>query len=628
LPLTVKRRVVESLYCQKVISLKAGFNMKLKSLSVALVMATIPLALFLGCNKGGQPTAPSNSSSLTINLASNPRAQFVGAAQNLILYNISGSSASITGSYGPLSASAITGPISISVNVPNVSNYNLISVEITNFATQQALAVGASALAGTNGSVTLGPLNKSFYQVSSLAAGNGFGFENDMTTFVGVNTATTIPGLDVVCNAVGILGYQLENPALTNNTVAYMGSGNFVNYLTVPANSRFSGSSSTSKAAVLGGNAQVLAIGDVYCVKILTGGYAWLQITSPGVVGVSGPGFVFRLNTTQNYCGYEQSKVDGAGPTPTPYAPVTVSASGVISGNDYGIAVFPANSAAGSIFVSDAVSGTNTSFVRILNPTVLTTIASIPALPWAQGVAVNSAGSTLYIASSYSQSAPSVLMYSVPGLTSLGAVGAGSISVSLPDTSVQALAGQMGVPEFVAVSPTSGNLFVTDSGTNGFADVLVMQAPTSVAGRAVTYWSGQIGTSTSPAGIATDGTTVYVADAGHNQIETYTVNGVIGNTWTTDNNPGGAVGFSSPYGIALDSALGEVFIADTGNNRVVEMTTSGVFKATWGTWGLGASTAPATLFSSPAAIAVDGANPPNVYVADSGNKRVLKFLGL
>jgi len=593
-------------------------------------MASIPVALFWGCNKGSQPLSPAKSSSLTIKLASNPSAQFVGAPLNLIVYNISGSSASITGFYGPLSASAINGPISISVNVPNISNYDLISVEIVNNATLQALAVGASALSGSSGgAVTLGPLNKSFYQVSNLTAGDAFGFENDTTTFVGVNTATTIPGLDVVCNAVGILGYALENPSFANSTVAYMGNGDFVNYLDVPPSTSFSNSSSTSKKAVLGGTAQSVAIGDVYCVKILTGGYAWLQITNAGVIGVSGPSFVFRLNTTQNYCGYEQSKADGAGPTPTPYAPTVSSVAGVITGNDYGISVFPANSAATSIFVSDAVSGTNTSFVRVLNP-ALTNTANITGLSWAQGVAVNSAGTSLFVACTYSQGAALVQIYSLPNLISNGSAGAGA-SIVLPDNLVQALAGKMNAPEFLAVAPNSGTypngLFVTDSGSNGFADVLVMPAPVSFLSAAVTYWNGQIGTNTSPTGIATDGTTVYVADAGHNQIETYGVKGGSGSTWTSDNNPHGAVGFSGPQGIAVNHALGELFIADTGNNRVVEMTTSGVFKATWGTWGLGTGVTPST-FNLPVAIAVDGASPPNVYVADSANKRVLVFKGL
>jgi len=615
---------VELLRYSEFITLKAGFNVKLKSVSVSLAVALIPVAIFWGCNKGSQPLSPANGSSLIIKLASNPSAQIVGAAQNLILYNISGAGASLTGSYGPVSASALAGQISIAVDIPNgVSNYNLLSVEIVDNSTQQALAIGASALPGT-GSVTLGPLDKSFYQVSNLSAGDAFGFENYTITFVGVNTPTTIPGLDVVCNGVGGTGYALENPSFANSTVAYMGNGNFVNYLTVPPNSRFSNSSSTSKAAVLGGNAQPVTVGDVYCVKILTGGYAWLQITNAGAPGVSGPGFVFRLNTTQNYCGYEQSKVDG-----TPYAPSLVFNG--IAANSYGKAVYPSNGTATSIFVSDATEPgglTTTANVHVFNAsaTPVATFGPLAPLSSANGLAVNAAGTTIYVADPIGKK---VSMFTMGTWAFGGSVGFGA--GTLPDTPSQASQARFFSPEFVAASPSSGtypnDIYITDSGTAGIADVVVANYPTTSSGPATTFWNGQIGTSTSSTGIATDGTTVYVADAGKNQIETYDANGVSGSTWTTDNNPFNPKAFSGPQGIALDTVSSPqlLFIADTGNNRVVEMTTSGVFKAAWGP-SLGGSITPST-FNNLTAIAVDGATPPNVFVVDSNNYRVLQFKG-
>jgi hypothetical protein len=426
----------------------------------------------------------------------------------------------------------------------------------------------------------------------------------------------------MVCNAVGSLGYALENPSFANSTVAYMGNGNFVNYLTVPSSSRFSNSSSTSKAAVLGGNAQPVTNGDVYCVKILTGGYAWLQITSAGVPGVSGPGFVFRLNTTLNYCGYEQSKVDGS-----PYAPQLVF-NGITS-NSYGIAVYPSNGAATSIFVSDGGSTTSNAVacVHVFNA-VATPVATfgISNLNSANGLAVDSAGATIYVADAIGKK---VSMFAMGTWGFGGSVGFGA--GTLPDTIPKANQAEFFSPEFVAASPNSGtypkDIYITDSGTGGFADVLVANYPTTSSGPATTFWNGQIGTSTSSTGIATDGTTVYVADAGHNQVETYDANGISGNTWTTDNNPFNPKAFLGPQGIALDTVASPqlLFIADTGNNRVVEMTTSGVFKATWGP-SLGGSITPST-FNNLTAIAVDGATPPNVFVVDSNNYRVLQFKG-
>jgi hypothetical protein len=251
-----------------------------------------------------------------------------------------------------------------------------------------------------------------------------------------------------------------------------------------------------------------------------------------------------------------------------------------------------------------------------------------------EGLALNSAGTSLYVADPNSEDVRLLQTTSPYTSTLVGKGGEPPPTLPAPGPSGQnAINGYTFSPEYVAVVPSNGasypnDLFMTDSGTGGVADVLVFNYPTIVNGDAVTYWNGQIGTSASPAGIATDGTTVYVADSGNDQIEAYNVNGVFNNAWKTDNNPDGRTAFSQPQGIALDSALGEIFIADTGNNRVVEMTTSGLFKASWGTSGLGTvpGGGPST-FSGPAAIAVDGAVPPNVFVADSGNKRVLQFKG-
>jgi hypothetical protein len=394
----------------------------------------------------------------------------------------------------------------------------------------------------------------------------------------------------------------------------------------VPSN--FNIASGLSKKAVLGGGTNPVAVGDVYCVKMKAGGYAWFQITGAGIVlggsAVEAPSFSFRVNTTQNYCGYEQTTADVAASsvhgTPTPYAPQFVITPSVFAGTNYGVAVSPSNAAATMILVADASLNTNTGYVRAFNPTgtpgAVFTGSSYPA-----GVAVNSTGTTLFVGD---PNAHMVRAYSMSVTSLIGSVGPG-IQAPLIDTALAATAAQMASPEYVALDP-SGNVYLTDAGTNGFADVMVIDAPTNTSSAALTYWNGQIGSGTNSAGIATDGLTVYIADANKNQIETYNVNGLSKNTWTTDNNPTGAMAFSAPQGIALDSSLGLLFIADTGNNRIVELTTLGAYKASWGTWGLG-GVAPPTM-SGPTGIAVDGANPPNVYVSDSGNKRVLGFKGL
>ncbi len=70
---------------------------------------------------------------------------------------------------------------------------------------------------------------------------------------------------------------------------------------------------------------------------------------------------------------------------------------------------------------------------------------------------------------------------------------------------------------------------------------------------------------------------------------------------------------SSPYGVAVDGS-GNVYIADTGNNRVIKETLSGTTYTE--------STVVATGLSSPNSVAVDGIG--NVYIGDTGNNRILK----
>ncbi len=73
---------------------------------------------------------------------------------------------------------------------------------------------------------------------------------------------------------------------------------------------------------------------------------------------------------------------------------------------------------------------------------------------------------------------------------------------------------------------------------------------------------------------------------------------------------------ASPSGVANDAA-GNVYIADTGNNRVLKFSNVGSLLASWGTLGSANGQ-----FNQPWGIAVDAAN---VYVGDSGNNRVQKF---
>ena len=70
-------------------------------------------------------------------------------------------------------------------------------------------------------------------------------------------------------------------------------------------------------------------------------------------------------------------------------------------------------------------------------------------------------------------------------------------------------------------------------------------------------------------------------------------------------------GLKTPQGVAVDNA-GNLYIADTGNNRVLKVTPAGVQTA------LLSGTA---MVNAPAGVAVDASG--TLYVADSGNNRIL-----
>ena len=75
--------------------------------------------------------------------------------------------------------------------------------------------------------------------------------------------------------------------------------------------------------------------------------------------------------------------------------------------------------------------------------------------------------------------------------------------------------------------------------------------------------------------------------------------------------------FSDPSGVAVDSS-GNVYVADSGNKRIQKFNSAGGFITKWGSSGSGDGQ-----FSYPCGVAVDSSG--NVYVADTSNQRIQKF---
>jgi DNA-binding beta-propeller fold protein YncE len=179
----------------------------------------------------------------------------------------------------------------------------------------------------------------------------------------------------------------------------------------------------------------------------------------------------------------------------------------------------------------------------------------------------------------------------------------------------------------IAVDNAS-NLYVTDSGTNTVQRL-------DPNGTFVSLIGGHLGGSalgqfTNPGGIAVDGNgTIYVADTGNDRVQRFGPNGTFEGIF-------GGLGFPAfgpltrPEGVAVDDA-NNVYVTDAGNNRVLKYDANGTPLAQIGglegTGSMGDGSARGAgvgQFDRPTGVAIDRAG--NVYVADSGNNRIHRFV--
>ncbi len=142
------------------------------------------------------------------------------------------------------------------------------------------------------------------------------------------------------------------------------------------------------------------------------------------------------------------------------------------------------------------------------------------------------------------------------------------------------------------------------------------------------------GTFSSPSGIYTDGTYVFVADTGSNTIRYVVIStgsyailaGSTSGTAGFADGTGTAALFNTPSGITSDGT--NLYVADKGNNVIRKIVIStGVVTlfagSSSGASGFANGTGTAALFNAPSSIASDGTN---LYVSDAGNNSIRKIV--
>lgn len=194
-----------------------------------------------------------------------------------------------------------------------------------------------------------------------------------------------------------------------------------------------------------------------------------------------------------------------------------------------------------------------------------------------QGIAIDRKGKNLYVADQANHMIRKIVIANGEVTTLAGSTQSGLVN------GVGAAA-RFNMPANLAIDPSDRYLYVSDGENNVIRKIDLASAEVSIlAGSRGKFngrqdGSGDVATFDKPWGIATDGSYVYVADAGNNMIRrielaTTTVQTISGSYTTgSDDGPGAEATFGRPEGLMLDATGTYLYVCDDLNNEIRRVT--------------------------------------------------------
>ncbi len=242
------------------------------------------------------------------------------------------------------------------------------------------------------------------------------------------------------------------------------------------------------------------------------------------------------------------------------------------------------------------------------------------------GITIANDGSALYISDFANNSIRSLDLATGTVATLAGATTAGS------SDGIGAAASFKG-PR--GITTDGANLYVADSGNHAVRKIVIAtRVVTTLAGSAATSGTadnnGTSATFNTPDGIATDGTSLYLADSAANNVRRINIASQAVTTMAGSTSAGAANGvgtaatFNAPSGITTDGTT--LYVADSKNNlvRTIDIVSGAVATvAGSGSAGHADGIGAAATFSQPTGITTDGIG---LFIADFANSSIREII--